>query len=95
MAAQQPKYIESQEVASLVKNGLKDDVLLIDVRDDDFGYLGYVKGSINIEVSQFSDDDQIDMLIQVGLGLRSYLVRFTPKLDKHHGTYVLTYSATT
>ena len=39
--------------------------MLIDVRDTDYGYMGFIPNSVNIDSSHFMDDDEVDRMIQV------------------------------
>ena len=53
-------YVEPERVSKLVKKGIPQDTLLVDVRDKDYGYMGYIPNSINIDNSRFGDDDDLD-----------------------------------
>lgn len=67
------RYIECSTVAELISGPMKDDLAVVDVRDEDF-YGGHVKGAINLDSFQFSDDAAVDSLIDKQLAGKGRVV---------------------
>lgn len=68
-----PRYVEPSVVAELVRGPMRDEVAVVDVRDDDFAG-GHIKGAINVESDQFGDDAAVDWLIDRHLAGKSRVV---------------------
>jgi rhodanese-related sulfurtransferase len=57
-------YIQPESLAQMVRDGLQNhDVVIVDVRDDDF-FGGNIKGAINLPSLAFTNDANIDKLIE-------------------------------
>ncbi|KAF0720788.1 Aste57867_67 [Aphanomyces stellatus] len=64
MAAIQVERITARELAAILKNPAeKNNVRIIDVRDDDFQG-GHIRGAINLPEDHFQDDDEVDNIVE-------------------------------
>eukprot|EP00775_Hariotina_reticulata_P004607 gene4607-4861_t len=60
------RWVECSTVAELIMGPMKDDVAIVDVRDEDF-YGGHIKDAIHWESTRFCNDADVDALIDLHL----------------------------
>lgn len=58
------RYIEAPELASILKGPGRSNVKVIDVRDEDFGEGGHIKGAVNVTSERFSNPAGVQQVIR-------------------------------